>query len=111
MEYFAETKKLTKILNDQRLLLKNFGKARTKKIQSRLDEFDAAENLSQIPSDPPPRCHPLKGKLEGKFAVDISGNYRMIFEGYDKNDNLSTDKSEIVTIQITSIEDYHWGGI
>lgn len=107
MEYFAETKKLTKILNDPKLILKYYGKDRTKRILARLDEFDAAQNLSQIPSDPPPRCHPLKGNLEGKFAVDISGNYRIVFEGYDKKDQLSTDKAKIVTIQIISIEDYH----
>lgn len=107
MEYFAETRKLTKILNDPKLLLKHYGKARAKRIQARLDEFDAAQNLTQIPSDPPPRCHPLQGSLEGKFAVDVSGNYRMVFEGYDKYDHLSTDKNDIVTIQIIDIEDYH----
>lgn len=31
----------------------------------------------------------------------------MIFEGYDKNDKLSIKKSEIVTIQIVAIDDYH----
>lgn len=107
MEYFAETRKLTKILNSHRLLVKNFGKTRAQKIEDRLDEFDAAKNLSQIPSDPPPRCHRLSGDLQNKFAVDISANFRMVFEGYDKNDNLSVKKSEIVTVQITDIEDYH----
>lgn len=107
MEYFAETRKLTKILNSHNLLVKHFGKARAKKIEERLDEFDAASNLSQIPSDPPPRCHRLYGDLKNKFAVDVSANFRMIFEGYDKNDELSIKKSEIVTVQITKIEDYH----
>nr|WP_267202104.1 addiction module toxin RelE [Limosilactobacillus kribbianus] len=73
----------------------------------RLDEFDAARNLEQIPSTPPPRCHRLQGELAGKFAVDISGNYRIVFEGYDKNDQLSVIKSAIVTIQIIDIVDYH----
>lgn len=107
MEYFAATKKLSKILNDRKLIMKHYGKARAKKIIERLDEFSAANSLEQIPSDPPPRCHLLTGDHEGKFAVDVSGNYRMVFEGYDKNDQLSTDKVEIVTIQITGIEDYH----
>lgn len=107
MEYFAETKKLTRILNNTRLLKKHFGKARAIRIQSRLDEFDAAKTLAQIPSDPPPRCHQLKGSKNKNFAVDISGNYRIVFEGYDKNDQLSVNKSDIVTIQIISIEDYH----
>lgn len=65
------------------------------------------KNLAQIPSDSPPRCHKLQGNLQGEFAVDVSGNYRMIFEGYDKNDVISTKKAEIVTVQIISIEDYH----
>lgn len=88
-------------------MIKHFGEDRAKRIINRLDEFSAASNLSEIPSDPPPRCHPLTGNLKGKFAVDISGNYRLIFEGYDKDDQLSTKKSAIVTVQITAIEDYH----
>lgn len=107
MEYSAETKKLTKVLNSPRLMTKEFGKDRARRIMARLDEFDAAKNLAQIPSDSPPRCHKLQGNLQGEFAVDVSGNYRMIFEGYDKNDVISTKKTEIVTVQIISIEDYH----
>ncbi|WP_125582292.1 type II toxin-antitoxin system RelE/ParE family toxin [Levilactobacillus cerevisiae] len=107
MEYVAENHKLTKILSDPRLLVKNFGRDRAKRIQARLDEFDAASNLQQIPSDPPPRCHRLHGNLEGDFAVDISKNFRIVFEGYDKSDQLSVEKSEIVTVQILQIEDYH----
>ena len=80
MEYFAENRKLTKILNDPRLLVKNFGRDRAKRIQARLDEFD---------------------------AVDVSKNFRIVFEGYDKADQLSIEKSAIVTVQIIKIEDYH----
>lgn len=105
-EYFAETKRLTKILNNPKLLKKKFGEMATK-IQQRLDEFDAADNLSQIPSDPPPRCHQLKGKRKNQFAIDVSRNYRMIFEGYDTNDELTTNRYEIVTVQILEIVDYH----
>lgn len=107
MEYVAESRKLTKILNAPRLLVKSFGRDRAKRIQRRLDEFDAAKMLAQIPSDPPPRCHRLHGNLEGKFAVDVSKNFRIVFEGYDKNDQLSVEKSEIVTVQIIEISDYH----
>lgn len=88
-------------------MTKEFGKDRARRIMARLDEFDAAKNLAQIPSDSPPRCHKLQGNLQGEFAVDVSGNYRMIFEGYDKNNVISTKKTEIVTVQIISIEDYH----
>lgn len=106
LEYFAETKKLSKILNSPRLLKKHYGKI-ANKIQLRLQEFEVAENLSQIPSDPPPRCHLLTGNRKNTFAVDVSGNYRMIFEGYDSNDNLTVKRSKIVTIQIIEIVNYH----
>ncbi|GAA2857193.1 plasmid maintenance system killer protein [Pediococcus damnosus LMG 28219] len=107
MEYFAKSRKLARILNSEKLLRKTFGKDCATKIQSRLDEFDSVPTLVQIPSDPPPRCHRLHNKLEGKFAVDVSRNYRIIFEGYDKDDELSVVRSEIVTVQILAIIDYH----
>lgn len=107
MECFAKTAKLTRILNSPKLIVRHYGKQRAQRIQARLDEFAAAQTLAQIPSEPPPRCHLLRGEFEGKFAVDISKNYRLIFEGYDKNDRLSADKNEIVTVQIIKIEDYH----
>lgn len=106
LEYFAGTKKLSKILSSPRLLRKHYGKMAIK-IQQRLDEFSAADSLSQIPSDPPPRCHLLTANRKNTFAVDVSGNYRMIFEGYDSNDNLTIKKNKIVTVQIIEIVDYH----
>lgn len=107
MEYFAETNHLARTLKDERAITKAYGKDRGQRIQQRLAEFKAATTLMDIPVDPPPRCHRLKGNRRNQFAVNISANYRMVFEGYDKNDRLTTKKSEIVTVQITSIEDYH----
>lgn len=107
MEVVIGTRKLEKVLNDQRLLIKEYGLDRTKRINRRLFEFLSVANLSEIPSVPPPRCHKLHGNLEGKFAVDVSKNFRMIFEGYDDNDQLTTDRSKVVTVQIIEISDYH----
>ncbi|MFK4935480.1 type II toxin-antitoxin system RelE/ParE family toxin [Lactococcus garvieae] len=107
MEYFGETNKLAKILSDERQLTKTYGKDRTSRIKQRLKEFRAAENLSQISHLPPPRLHQLSGERKEQFAVDVAANFRLIFEGYDKNDQLTTHKSEIVTLSIIEIEDYH----
>lgn len=106
MEIFGGTTKLTKILAKPELIKKNYGKL-TQKIMARLDEFAAARTLRDIPSTPPPRRHALKGERRGQFAVTVSGNYRLVFEGYDKNDQLSVDIDKITTISIISIEDYH----
>lgn len=53
MEVFGETSRITKIINDKRQLVKHYGKDRALKIQQRLDEFSAAENLTQISHLPP----------------------------------------------------------
>lgn len=86
---------------------RHFGTKVTKEILNRLSEFNAASNLSEIPAIPPSHCHELKGNLKGRFAVNVSRNYRLIFEGYDQNDNFTTNKPDIVTIQIISLIDYH----
>jgi proteic killer suppression protein len=36
------------------------------------------------------RLHPLKGKLKGYFAVDVSGNWRVTF-GFDGEDAIDVD--------------------
>lgn len=107
LKIVVSSKKLTKIMQSHRLLVKEYGSDCAKRISARLDEFSQAENLSEIKSDPPPRCHRLHGKLSNKFAVDVSKNFRMIFEGYDRNNEISIDRSKIVTVQILEICDYH----
>ncbi len=41
------------------------------------------------------RFHPLKGKMKGRFAVDVSGNWRLTF-GWADGDAVDVD-----------LEDYH----
>ena len=48
---------------------------------------------AQSPGDmalPGLRLHPLKGKLEGHFAVDLSGNWRITFR-FDGQDVVDVD--------------------
>jgi proteic killer suppression protein len=49
--------------------------------------LEAAKNPTQIPS---PSLHPLKGNMEGFFAVSVSGNYRLIFR-FDGEDVVDVD--------------------
>lgn len=107
MEYFGESNKLTRILSNERLRVKAYGKNVAIRLRERLEEFSAADNLSDISHYPPARLHRLQGNRSQQFAVDVSVNWRMIFEGYDSNDELTIKESEIVTISVVSIEDYH----
>lgn len=107
MEYFGETVKLTKVLNDARLRVKKFGSDHSKRIGQRLSEFESASNLDDISRLPPARLHPLHGNYDNHFAVDVGPNWRMIIEGYDRFDELTTKPADAVTIVIVKIEDYH----
>ncbi|WP_225046516.1 type II toxin-antitoxin system RelE/ParE family toxin [Lacticaseibacillus kribbianus] len=107
MEYFGETSKLTRILSNERLRTKAYGRAMAVRIRQRLEEMTVAHDLSQLSHLPPTRLHKLQGRRAHQFDVDISPNWRMIIEGYDEHDVPSTVPSAIVTVSIISIEDYH----
>lgn len=49
---------------------------------ARLDALDAAADLRQLDL-PGFRLHPLKGELAGRWAIDVSGPWRIIFEWSD----------------------------
>jgi toxin HigB-1 len=50
-----------------------------KKLRMRLIALDTATEIQDIDL-PGFRLHPLKGKLEGLWAIDVSGNWRITFE-------------------------------
>ncbi|WP_394335756.1 hypothetical protein [Flavobacterium cyanobacteriorum] len=60
---------------------------------------------------PAARCHELTGDRKGELAVDVSGNYRMIFEPrhnpIPKEEDGGLNWEEVTKIQINEIEDYH----
>jgi proteic killer suppression protein len=110
VEIFYKSRKLEKQLTDPRQLVKSFGQLAAK-IKMRLKNLKDADNLAIMKTIPAARCHELAGDRKGELAVDISGNYRMIFEPL--HDPIPQKgggglKWEVVTkIQINSVEDYH----
>jgi len=67
--------------------------------------------LYDISLIPQANCHSLKGNLKGCFAVDISANYRILFEPnhYPLPTNVEgrLDLTLVTDIEILSVEDYH----
>ncbi len=91
-------------------LQKSFGEM-ARKINQRLKELSSADNLAIMRTMPAARCHELTGEHNGELAVDVSGNFRLIFEPYhnpkpQKIDG-GLDWEQVTKIQINSIEDYH----
>ncbi len=110
MEISFKTKKLEKQLTDPKEMSKSFGQL-GRKVNQRLKDLTDADNLAIMRTIPAARCHELSGNHKGELAVDVSGNYRMIFE--PKHNPIPKKKDggllweEVTSIQINDIEDYH----
>ena len=97
--------KLEKILSNERLIYRYFCVADAKKIMARMSEFDAAENLEQISTNPPPLRHKLIGNKKDQWGVWYSPNDRFVIQPsgcFDINDLRS-----ITEITIIKLGDYH----
>lgn len=102
MKIRFQTKKLEKILTNDKLIKQNYNLL-YKNIKARLTELLAVDNLSLITHKPPPRRHKLKG-YDNCYAVDLSRNYRLLFCATNKE---IIELKEIKDITIIGIEDYH----
>lgn len=68
--------------------------AHKKKLRIRLTALDTATKIQDMDL-PGFRLHSLKGKKEGLWAIDVSGNWRITFEFIDGD------------VFILNYEDYH----
>jgi plasmid maintenance system killer protein len=110
VEILYRTNKLKEKLTVAHKMQKAFG-AMAKKVSQRMSELKAAPNLEVMKTIPGANCHQLKGDRQGEFAVDISGNFRLIFEPYHnpvpRKDDKSIDCIKITDILILGTKDYH----
>ena len=110
MEISYKNKKLEKQLTDPIAMIKTFGQL-TKKINQRIKDLSAAENLGILRNLPSARCHELSGERNGELSVDVSVNYRLIFEPKHEpipnKDDGGLNWNAVTSIQINEIEDYH----
>ncbi len=102
--------KLEKQLSNASEIKKAFGE-RARKISARLDEIDASPSLLVLMQIPAANCHPLTHDRKGEWAVDISGNFRIIFEiahaTIPQNGDGSINLGLVTDICILEIKDYH----
>ena len=111
MDIYFKTKKLQKICSKQAETIKKFGAKCGKKLQQRMMELAAAENLTDISRLPPARCHELTGNRKGQLSVDLEHPYRLLFIPAHnpipvlKDGGL--DWSSVSEIEIIDIDDTH----
>lgn len=106
---FASSK-LRRQLESEKEMKKAFGD-RANRLKMRMAVLEQAENLGEIPTDPPDRCHQLDGDWAGCFSVVVNGNWRLVFEPNQDPipilDNGGIDRAAVVAIRILAVVDYH----
>lgn len=79
-----------------------------KKLQGRLADLEAAVFVTELIAGRP---HPLKGGRLGRFAVDLHGAVRLVFEPDHDPVPRNADKSiawnQVNKVRIVFIGDYH----
>lgn len=110
MELSFKNKKLEKQLTDPKELQKTFGE-RARKVNQRVKDLGSAETLATMRTIPAARCHELTGDRKGELGVDVSVNFRLVFQ---PNHDPTPRKEDggllwenVTKIQILGIEDYH----
>lgn len=109
MELTYKNEKLRKICEDQNFnneLVKKYGIEVAKKLPQRIKELKAFSSLNDVPSTLPFRRHKLVGNLNGCFAVNITGQYRLIFR-QKENKIIIDDLREIKEIEIMEVSKHY----
>lgn len=111
MEISFRTKKLAKVCNSDKELLKSYGKQNAKVIMTRLAMLKSAGKLAQIPKEKPVKLHQLIGQGKGQYAVNLAGGFRLVFVPSNhlipRTDEGGVDEGQITEIKIMYISDYH----
>ncbi|MGL5665860.1 MAG: type II toxin-antitoxin system RelE/ParE family toxin [Shewanella sp.] len=66
-----------------------------KRLRPIITTLNTAINLQDIMDVRSLRCHELKGNRQGEYAVDVSGNWRVVFKFQEPN------------VLDVNLEDYH----
>ena len=110
MNLAYKNNKLQKSLTDAREIQKSYG-TMARKVAQRMEQFLAAPNLAILMALQGANCHPLKGDRNGEWVVNISGNYRLIFEinqnPIPANEDGSINTNLVTDIRIMGKDDYH----
>jgi proteic killer suppression protein len=103
MEINYKNNKLEKQCTKLSKAQKELGKPIALKLFQRINELKASSTLKDVEKIRSARLHELSGKRKGQYAVNLTGNYRLIFVADDSN--IKLEKIKIVKIE--EIVDYH----
>ena len=103
-------KKLNKIANDDRKMVRELGKIRADKLRTRLSQLQDAATLEDV-RYLPGNYHELTGDRKGQWACDLDQPYRLIFIPHEDpipiNEHGQYIWPEIVGVEVIEIINYH----
>lgn len=79
MKITFRTRKLEKEYRQSAYAVKAYGQQVARKYVQRINTLKCARDIEELIYLPGLRCHPLKGKRQGQYAVNLTGFYRLIF--------------------------------
>lgn len=104
-------KRLCKTFASRKSLTSEFGDKMSKAIAERKDQLERAGNLQELIARRIRRCHQLKGRRKGQFALDLLGSSRLIIEpDHDpvpRRSDGGMDLERIDRVRIVEVIDYH----
>jgi plasmid maintenance system killer protein len=105
-----KTRKIEKTMADAKAIGRYYGD-NAKRLMTRLSVLYQAKCLADVPTGPPDCCHQLAGDFPGHFAVQVSGNDRLVFapnhEPVPLKEDGGIDLTAITSIVIVAVRDYH----
>jgi plasmid maintenance system killer protein len=110
MKIFYKSNKLEKSLTIPNEIFRTYG-IMAKKINQRMKELSAANTLAVMKTILAANCHELKGERTGQLAVNVSGNWRIIFEPNHSpmptKEDGGLDWQKVTDIRVLEVTDYH----
>jgi len=110
MELKFTDKKLEKLANNDRKMLKELGKIRATVLRRRLTQLEDARTLEDV-RYLPGNYHELTQNRKGQWGCDLDQPYRLVFTAIEKPIPLTSDGQyvwlEISGVEIIEIINYH----
>lgn len=110
MDIIFTSKKFERLANNDRNLVKEFGKFRADKIKKRLTQLRFAATLEDV-RNLPGNFHELIGNRKGQWACDLDQPFRLVFAPQEmpipSNEHGQYVWLEITGVEIIEVVNYH----
>jgi len=111
MEISFRTSKLAKLCSSKKEMQRRWGALRAGRVEQRLQEMQAVDNLGDLSTLPAARCHELSGDRKGQLAVDVGHPDRLVFRPTEdpppRKPDGGLDWQAVTSVTVLEVVDYH----